>query len=392
MAMELYYRDMNPDRLRDVPATSVSSNYSKIGFNVGSDAVEAAGSTTEIIAAAHGATAKDFLIFSDGGEESEPTHVASVTADVITLGVALTGTPSSGENFVFLTSDTVDAAEATTTDTIIKATSHTAVAGDLLWFIDGGEAGEPRVVDSVAATTITLNAALSGTPSAAEEFAFKTPTSTDAVEAGTTDTIITATAHAASVNDIFVMTSGGEINEVRVVLSVTDDTFTLNEALSGTPSATETFALITPTGSDSMEAGNSDTRLFATAHSVQVGDEIIMTSGGEDGEAREVTVAATDYFDLESALSGTPSATETFSVSRPGAYTGSAKMLIFKNGLNQAVDISFDGSTDHMYLDASETMVLDLRSNNLQIDRTGFIYVKETTTPTTGSLRLSVIK
>lgn len=391
MAMELYYRDANPDRIRDIPAASISSNYSKAGYNVGSDAAEAGGTDTILVATAHGVAAKDFLIFYDGDEESEPRHAESVTTDLITLGDALSGTPSSGESFSYV-SGTVDAAEAGSTTTVINATGHGVSAGDMVWFVDGGETAEPRFVASVNANDFTLNAALSGAPSAAEEFAYVTPSSTGAVEAGTTDTIITDADNAAAVGDIFCMTSGGEINEVRVVISVGTGTFTLNEALSGTPSATETYALITPDGTDSIEAGASSSRLIATAHAAAVGDEIIMTSGDEDGEAREVTAVGTDWIDLEAALSGAPSATETFNISRVGDYVGSAKIVIIDNQLNQDVYISLDGSTDHLWVNSSSTMTLDLRSNNLQIDREGFIYVKENTTPTTGTLRIIVIK
>lgn len=64
----------------------------------------------------------------------------------------------------------------------------------------------------------------------------------DAVEAGTTTTNITATAHGRSVGQVFVMTSGDESGERRRISAVVDvDNFTLENALSGTPTATETF-------------------------------------------------------------------------------------------------------------------------------------------------------
>lgn len=67
---------------------------------------------------------------------------------------------------------------------------------------------------------------------------------TDAVEAGTTTTNVTATGHSAVVGNIFKMTSGDESGEERVVTAIVDaDNFTISPALSGTPSATETFEL-----------------------------------------------------------------------------------------------------------------------------------------------------
>lgn len=67
---------------------------------------------------------------------------------------------------------------------------------------------------------------------------------TDAVEAGTTTTNITATGHSAVVGCVFEMTSGDESGETRRVSAVVDaNNFTLENALSGTPTATETFEL-----------------------------------------------------------------------------------------------------------------------------------------------------
>lgn len=65
----------------------------------------------------------------------------------------------------------------------------------------------------------------------------------DAVEAGTTTTVINATAHGASAGEILTMTSGDELGESRRIASVTTDTITLDNALSGAPSATETFTV-----------------------------------------------------------------------------------------------------------------------------------------------------
>lgn len=405
MAQDNFTKRWKPQRLVDLNFSSIGDNWHKVGWEVGTDAVEAAAnSTTVLVVGGHGVTAKDFVMFSTGGEESEPRHAESITSFTITLGEALSGTPSAGESFTYMTPDTVDACEATTTDTIIKATSHTAAVGDILYFIDGGEVSEPRVVASVAATTITLNAALSGTPTAAEEFAFWTPTSTDAVEAGTTDTIITVASHSASVGDIFVMTSGGEINEVRIVTAADTNTFTLNEALSGTPTAAETFALTTPTGSDLVESDLSDTVLYAEDHSAIAGDVIVMTSGGEDGEAIEVSSVTADSITLISALTGAPSAAETFTILRPVP-------------LNKAVICRLDSSLDAKVLlqesqgiptfaftslRANADASFDLKSNNKHMgsnnsfEGTGgeyYLWVKnDGSAPTSGELDITIIE
>lgn len=403
MAMDNYTTRAKFQRLIDMAAASIGSEWHKAGWTVGSDAAEAAAnSTTVLVASGHGVTAKDFVILSTGDEESEPRHAESVTAFAVTLGSALSGTPSAGEEFTYLTPDAVDAAEAGTTSTVVNATGHGVAAGDVVYFVDGGEVGEPRIVASVNANDFTLNAALSGAPTAGEEFGYWTPTSTDAAEAGTTDTIITATAHAASVGDLFVMTSGGEVNEVRVVIAADTDTFTLNEALSGTPSAAETFALTTPTGSDVIEADASSSVLYAEAHSVEVGDVIVMTSGDEDGEAKEVSAVTADSITLSAALTGAPSAAETFNIIRPVALN-KVKILRINSGLNQDVHLAYGSSVPTYAEDliaSSGDAAYDLKSNNMHLGADNafsgvnehYVWVKEGTTPSSGSLYITILE
>ena len=337
-----------------LPAAAVSDGWTKLGQYLGAGAYTSSATDLLINAEAHALGDNALLMFFEGGEESEPRHVASSTADVITLGEVLSGTPSSGEGFVGLDSVADDACESTTTDTIIKATGHVAVPDDLFWMTSGGEIGEPRTVASVAATTITLDEALSGTPTAAETFSTATATVIAAtVDSGTTDTVITDAAHVAVVGDLFMMTSGGEISELRVVTAVTAGaSFTLNEALSGTPTAAETYNLYTPTLIADAEAGQGTTRLYDTAHGLVAGDQVIATNGGEDGEGYEIVSAGTDFFVLGTALSGTPAVAETYAAIRPirqDANTG-ARWAHIHNGTNQIVDISFDGVTRHMSL------------------------------------------
>ena len=68
----------------------------------------------------------------------------------------------------------------------------------------------------------------------------------DAAATGTTASIITATGHAAAAKDWIVMTSGDELGEMREVSAADANTITLASALSGTPSAAETFDILRP--------------------------------------------------------------------------------------------------------------------------------------------------
>lgn len=150
----------------------------------------------------------------------------------------------------------------------------------------------------------------------------------------------------------------------------------------------------TAVGSDAVEAGTTDTVITATGHSAAVGDEIVMTSGGEDGEAREVTAVTANTITLEAALSGTPSATETFNILRPvqNHATVPGRIVVIKSTLDTGVFLSFDGSADHLYIEGGDDLVLDLKKNGLHLDREGYIYVKEDSTPSSGSLYVSVVR
>lgn len=75
----------------------------------------------------------------------------------------------------------------------------------------------------------------------------------DAAATGTTASIITATGHSAAVGDWVMMTSGGEAKEMREVSAVAANTITLSSALSGTPSAAETFDIVRPVLVDDVD-------------------------------------------------------------------------------------------------------------------------------------------
>jgi hypothetical protein len=363
----------------------------------GTDAVESGTTDTILAATAHSILANDLVIMTSGGEINEPRLVSSVTADAITLNAALSGTPSATETFCYKRPKlTGIAVEAGTTDTIITHAGHSAVVGDLFCMKDGGEINELRVVVSVIDTdSFVLNEALSGTPSATEEYLLFTMDNSDGVLiAGQTNTVMMATAHGASANDMFMMYTGGEESEVRYIASVTTDSITLDAALSGTPSATEKFVSVTPDAVDAAEAGLSATRIIATAHSAAVGDEIAMTSGTYDGVVREVTAVGDDIIDLEASLGGAPTAADTFNIQRAVAFsdTKKGKILILNNNLNQPVFLSQDGSTDHLWIKNGGVLTLDLKSNNMQVSGGEYLYVKkDTTSPSSGALYITVI-
>lgn len=65
---------------------------------------------------------------------------------------------------------TTDAAEAASTTTVINATNHEALVGDLITINS-----ELRVVGSITTNSITLATALSGAPSDGDEFTIKRP-------------------------------------------------------------------------------------------------------------------------------------------------------------------------------------------------------------------------
>ena len=148
-------------------------------------------------------------------------------------------------------------------------------------------------------------------------------------------------------------------------------------------------------GADAAESTTTATIIKATGHAAVVGDEIIMTSGGEDGEAREVTAIAANTITLEAALSGAPSNTETFNIIRPqqAVYSDTGCILIINSTLNQDVFLSFDGSEDHIFVEAGIDITLDLRAANLHLPRSGYIYVKTVgTAPTSGSLYIAEVR
>lgn len=158
-------------------------------------------------------------------------------------------------------------------------------------------------------------------------------------------------------------------------------------------------------GSDAAEAGTTTTVINATGHAAAVGDIIIMTSGGEDGEARSVDSITANTITLTTALSGAPSATETFDILRP-VSSKHVKVLHIENGLDRRVFFSTDASTDHITVANGSSLTLDLKTNNLRLganntiikqgsgtDPNQYLYVKtDGTAPTSGTLYISMIQ
>ena len=95
------------------------------------------------------------------------------TSSTDTLSYELRGsdeTPHALAFTGFFTGGNADAAEASSTSTVINATAHVATVGQSLKFTSGTLSGEEQFISSVTANTITVGSAFSGAPSAADTF------------------------------------------------------------------------------------------------------------------------------------------------------------------------------------------------------------------------------
>jgi hypothetical protein len=70
-------------------------------------------------------------------------------------------------------------------------------------------------------------------------------------------------------------------------------------------------------------------------------------------------------------------------------FSDAVIQLLIVSTLDQTVQASFDGVTDHFPIVAGSTIVLDFRSNEIAIPGNLGIYVKEIGNPTTGNLYVS---
>lgn len=64
-------------------------------------------------------------------------------------------------------------------------------------------------------------------------------------------------------------------------------------------------------------------------------------------------------------------------------------LLIIVSTLDQDVQISWDGSADHLALPSSGTLVIDFKSDDIVFPGNFGVYVKQIGTPTTGTLYIS---
>jgi hypothetical protein len=82
-------------------------------------------------------------------------------------------------------------------------------------------------------------------------------------------------------------------------------------------------------------------------------------------------------------------ATFTASYVNAGSFTSPAIMLLFVSTLDAAVQVSFDGTNDHIAIPAGSTtpvyLPINFKSNNSFLPPST-IFVKEIGNPTTGSL------
>ena len=399
MATQLNSTDAQWNAIRTAAFGAITTSFLKTGTSLGADAAEAVGTTTRVVSKAHGMLSFWFILFGTGLGKSEPRTAASVTTDTFTVATAYSGAPVTGDTFSAAKPNGFDAVESGTTDTILVATAHAVSVGDAVFFRTGAQLDNAKIVLSTATNSITLDSALVGAPSAGDVFCYASATILNAVaSAGTTDTIVADATNTAIIGDVFVMTSGDELDEFRIVIAASAAAFTLNEALSGAPSAAETYNLWTPTVLGTSGEKETTTRLFATAHGLSVDDIIVMTSGGEDGESSNVLSAATDYVVLETALTGVPAAGETFEALSPQRQSNEvgAKLLSMFNATDQIIDVSYDGVTTAHSIAASGNRELDLKSNNLHLqkgnandDTRGWIYIKANSTlPSSGSFTI----
>lgn len=70
-------------------------------------------------------------------------------------------------------------------------------------------------------------------------------------------------------------------------------------------------------------------------------------------------------------------------------FSNPVVLLTIVSTLDQAVQISWDGVSDHMPMPAGGTLVLDFRSDFVCFPGNLGVYVKEIGNPTTGSLYVS---
>lgn len=156
-------------------------------------------------------------------------------------------------------------------------------------------------------------------------------------------------------------------------------------------------------GTDAAEASTTTTTIVATGHAAQAGDVIVMTSGGEDGEAIEVASVTANNILLISALSGAPSATETFTILRPVKFNR-AKIMQFDSSLDQKVLLSVSAEIPtfaEFSVRSNADKTFDLKTNNLHAGSDNskanlveyYLWIKEgPAAPSAGELDVIIIE
>lgn len=144
-----------------------------------------------------------------------------------------------------------DAAEAASSTTVINATAHAALVGDVIRFTSGTALGAERIVRAVAANSITVSRALPAAPAAADVFqvlrhatpqvnaagalpvavapdtgkafadsVYRSYTGGGAVTTGAWVQLIAATA--AAITALFVDDTGGQVMEIGVGVAASE--------------------------------------------------------------------------------------------------------------------------------------------------------------------------
>lgn len=112
MAMEIYSREAQFDRLRVTAAASVGNAYVKTGYAVASDAAEASTTSTNIKATAHSAAVGDQIIITSGTRDGEVSTVTEVATNDFTVSPAFSGAPSATDTFNIIRPISIDAANS----------------------------------------------------------------------------------------------------------------------------------------------------------------------------------------------------------------------------------------------------------------------------------------
>lgn len=147
----------------------------------------------------------------------------------------------------------------------------------------------------------------------------------DYAEAGSTDTIINATAHSVLAGDEIIFKTGSLVGERIEVQSVNANDITMVSPFSAAPSVGDKFDFIRSTKkfvavpgkysvSDQAETGSTNTVINATGHVANLGDWIVIKSGTYVGEQSEVTSITANTITLTTPLSGAPANGDDFDI------------------------------------------------------------------------------